>query len=639
MLKLIFWPNPYLHESPASLFSRAAFHNGYPCANSFARALGHNSYISFRNLFKGQRLSNFFLLNPDNPFAHQDIFYHQTPQFQATRRVIISNITLPPHTCRFRHHFCPLCLKDGYWRFIQDLDLVEVCPYHHVNYLKNCPNCGKEYDWSKVDGPFCECKFDLRNATPCYSAETASSELLQLFITKNQDAVNRLFAAAECLKYKILSSSNVNDELTIATNIGVQNESAFYTYLEQLVRSCPALPKEIALTPWLLSRDQWIEQTTAKYMKNLPNNVHSCGESNCCGALAFTSRELQSILHTNAITTNHIGKKYNFKIIAIADRIFYQREKICEAFKSSFEERSRVPIPEEHIRSDFESLDQIQKNRGLSAKKTKQLITTGYLKGHIIHGKRYSILIHKIALEKFDQTYVADISLARKHVLNVIRLNKLLKNAGIFPSSGDANIATLPYVYRREHISNQVASLLDTEAKLPTSTKKNLKSAWYFAKLANLQQRTLKIILKNKILPELSNLYTTSTKTFKKPHSALQILMEWRNQYMTNSELATRLNINCSLLGKRFEHIETTKPIKIGVEKLYHMNACMEIERQLKSYVPIHKAKFYAHISSTTFRHLQDSQFIQPIKPGHSAYCPRMSLYDLSNILSKFSAI
>lgn len=637
MLNLIFWPKPYPNESPSSLFSRAAFHNGYSNARSFARSIGHNVYIGFNNLFNDQQLSNFFLKNNDNPYSEYDIFYFQSLQFKATHRINIAGMTVPSSACRFRAHFCPLCLQDGYWRFIQDIEFIKVCPYHQVEYLNSCPACGKKYDWSSVNGPYCRCHYDLRLAETVHSDDIGPLNFLNLFISGDQDATDRFFAAIDCLKYPLLTSKKIDNELILATNIAEKHKNYFHFYIATKIKNHPNLSPKTILSPWMLSRDQWIRDTANNFASTLRStNQCDCSENNCCGAIAFTFNELCSVLQTNREITRSIITNHKFEKITISDRVFYKRNNICRSIKNSIEERTRVPIPETHLREEFESIEEIQLTHRLSATKIRKLIDAGYFHDGIIFGKRDSILISKDALDHFAQQYITENLLSRTYSLNIFTIRAILKQAGISASSGEPNIADLPYVYQRQNITDDIQRLLKIHASKPKhirSLARGPTSAWHFADVLNIERRTLYTILDKNIIEELNSLYNAQTKTFAQPETAMNILVEWRDQYKTNVELAKHLNIDCNLLGRRFEHINATKPVIIGTQKFYHSIVSKEIERQLMLYVPACAVISQAHLSTYSFRSLIKNGFIVPIDSDNPAYCPKMSLYNLSDVL------
>ena len=637
MLNLIFWPKPYPHESPASLISRTAFHNGYSNTRSFARAIGHNVYIGHRNLIENRKLSNFFIQNKNNPYSNHDIFYSQSFRLKATHQINVSGITMPSRTYQLRAHFCPFCLQEGHWRFIQDIEFIKVCPYHQVEYLESCPKCKKKYDWTAVNGPYCACHFDLRQAEAIHSDDVGPLNVLLLFSSGDQDVIDRFFAAIDCLKYLFLTSNKIDAELFLATTIARKSKYNFYLYITHQIEHYPNLSPKTHLSPWILSRDHWISETAASFAVTLRTTDHCrCSKDNCCETIGYTFSELCYILKANRVTTRSLILSHGFEKNIIDNSVFYTRNNICRSIKNSIKDRMRVPLPETLFRDEFESIEEIHSTRHLSAKKIRELIDKGYFPDGVMHGKRGSVLIHKDALNYFDDRYITENSLSRLYSLTVPTIRRLLWKSGISASSGNPNVADLRYVYQRQHITTKVQKHLEFGAysiKRRINMTRGPTSAWQAATIINIKRRTMHAILDSKCIATLSKLYDPQTQTFIDPENAINILISWRAEYKTNVELAKQLNINCNLLGKRFDYIPTTKPTIIGPQKFYHATICKEIERQLQLYLPMSTLTSHSHLSAYSLRHLEKSGFIKAIDSGHPAYCPKMSLYDLSEVL------
>lgn len=638
MHELPFWPRPYPHESPSSLVSRTAFFNGYTNVMSFSRALGVDAFISFKNLFEGEIISDFFLNNEENPFSSKSVFYKRSsPLATGLRNTIIAKIEIPFRRCRHHSRFCPLCLADGYWRFIQDIDYVAVCPYHHLFYLNNCPSCGRLYRWSYTNGPFCKCKFDLRDALATPTKDTATIDLLELFLNVNQDAVTRTFAALDCMQYKLLSDPDTNSAISTAVHIGTKDKKFFAAYLTNLTNTYPNFPAQTLLTPWIRAHDQWISGSALDFLKDHTLQTHTCTMQNCCKSLAFTFAELKPSFGTLGAleTTRSIIKNNSFEKIFISNRIFYHKDQMCEVINKFKQERTRAETPIGYTRKDYESLAKIQPNWGILPHQIEELVSNGFISGEIIlgkitRGKTRAKFIHKDHLRLFAKKFTTTPALSREFGITGKAIKSVLIKNNIIPP-----LDNFPYLYYQEQITPNIKKSLESrhdDLKILRARKEH--TIWEFASLIHIKRKAFIQLIKSNIIPQLTLLYTPKTNSFTDPDTALKLLMEWRKDHFTHYELAAKLGTNAHILRRRFETKKDTKPLLIGNQKFYSTRTAQRIEFQLKQYIPQYKAWLLANLTAGGLEHLIETKVIQPITSNHPAYCPQVKLYCLSDILS-----
>jgi hypothetical protein len=605
---------------------------------SFSRALGVDAFISFKNLFEGEVISDFFLKNEENPFASQSVFYKRSsPLATGLSNTIIAKIEIPFRKCRHHSRFCPACLAEGYWRFIQDIDYVAVCPYHHLFYLSNCPSCDRIYQWSYTNGPFCKCQFDLRNALATPTQDTATIELLELFLNLNQDAITRTFAALDCMQYKLLSDPDTNCAISTAVNIGKEDKKFFISYLTNLTNSYPNFPTQTLLSSWIRSHDQWISSTTLDYLKNNSSQSHTCTVHNCCKPLAFSFAELKSSFGAVGAleTTRSIIKNHSFQKICIANRIFYHKDQMCEVINKFKQERTRGETPTGYTRKDYESLHKIQSNWGVLPHQVEELVSNGFIPGEIIlgkitRGKSRAKFIHKDCLKLFAQKFTTTPALSREFGITGKAIKSILFKNNIMPPHDN-----FPYLYSREQITSDIKKSIESrhdDLKILRARKKH--TTLEFASLINIKRKSLILLIQSNTIPKLTSLYIPKTNSFTDPDAALKLLMEWRKDHFTHYELATKLDTNAHVLRRRFEVKHDTKPLFIGNQKFYSTSIAKEIERQLKMYIPQYKAWLLANLTSGGLKRLIEKKLIKPITTDHPAYCPSVKLYCLSDILS-----
>ena len=76
-----------------------------------------------------------------------------------------------------RPRFCPCCLaQSAHWRADWDLVFVVACHNHGHRLHDQCPQCQKPLSWDRPSIAFCQCGFNLRQATP----EAASPGAIQI---------------------------------------------------------------------------------------------------------------------------------------------------------------------------------------------------------------------------------------------------------------------------------------------------------------------------------------------------------------------------------------------------------------------------------------------------------------------------
>jgi len=68
---------------------------------------------------------------------------------------------------------CPQCLtEEGHCRLAWDLALCTACPFHALQLVEACPDCGRRLDWNRQSMMWCNCSGDLSASAMASQADS-----------------------------------------------------------------------------------------------------------------------------------------------------------------------------------------------------------------------------------------------------------------------------------------------------------------------------------------------------------------------------------------------------------------------------------------------------------------------------------
>ncbi len=635
MNSLCFVANPHFEESPSSILMRTAFHNGFSCVNTMAKALKIPGISSPLRLVLSDGPLCSLLCDASHSLEERlkESFYSQFRTHLGCRAdILIAGMAVPWVALRRPQVFCPRCLQDGYLKFIQDIDGFGSCPYHGTAYLTKCAICERSFNWKSILDSHCLCGFDLRQSPDIRSDDQSGLTLLKIFRSLDQDAFNRTFAALNCLRFRYLKSGRRTDIFDTALNIGLKSKKCLHDLLTSDLLNYRQLPPQAIAAPWLSSEDEWIRTTTQKFVLQYSWRSTPCATQNCCANFGLTANDLRPLLSlsrthlSEAVNSGKIKKQY------IGSFLFYTSKHLCVFLRSINCKAKRPPVNGNLDRENYLCLSEIRLSLQLQTPTIKLLIARGLFGKVIIHN--YSTLIEQTNVKKFDDLYISGSALALSLNVPARALHRILTTLGI----KHLDLPPLPRIGTRVYLRTSIT--LKTRKQITKMYVKYIQST-----LPKLHERTIANELKLK-LPMVKYLlknpryYLRGKKKTLHPgppelsKPLLTELKKWRKSHFTDREVADLANISYPDFCRRFLHNKTFIPTKILKEKFYDRKTLSSILRHTKKYISVTEVKKITNFNNATLNRVVRLGVIRKV------YCRRkngsdgLSLYyaaDISN--------
>lgn len=342
MNKLIFTPLPLIEESPTSIIKRTILRNGFLTFEDLSKRLGLRPYMSSLSSLspivaplteeagsKQSRLSSGFyqpiegyLLNPD---------------------YLIECIPVPKKLIRYRGaSFCSECWRDGHEKFIKDLIIAEVCPYHRRKFLYICPHCRKKLSrFGQLDGK-CSCGALL--VSPFCEEEDALLEKHLLSVFRRRDAEHFKLITMN-LKRLNYESHRKDPSLRRVIALGavalsLDDEQIFIKFLSSQLEIYPDTPIKYIITKLGFPLPEKILNATNIFREN-PSTATTLNHIRSPHTFTLTLRQIIKLLKTNhvraadtilrALGTFVPNKKYSTQEIDKICLLYAHESQIAEA--------------------------------------------------------------------------------------------------------------------------------------------------------------------------------------------------------------------------------------------------------------------------------------------------------------------
>jgi hypothetical protein len=630
MKSLCFVATPLAEESPSSVIVRTAYRNGFLSAHTMAWKLN----LPEKNCPLGLILHNNSMCNllcREAPQFYEKLkstFYEQKSRLISRRsEIMVAGVVVPWSVLRRHQVFCPLCLEEGHMKYIQDFYGILVCPYHHVEYLTNCPICDQPFDWLKILGSHCTCGFDLRKSPYISSDDDCGLMLLEMFRNKNQDALTRSFAALKCMKYQYLTEDCFPQAFKTALGIGLQNEKCLYNHIALNINKFKNMNIKAIIAPWLRSEDSWIKSKVTEFDFANHSKTSVCQQSECCLNFGLTFQQLNRDLSIHKSILFQAIKSNQLKPIKIGCQYFYTAARMCEFITTSSAMKKRTIIPLDRCRNDYLSLDQAHYFLKMSPQLIKDLYHQGVL-GPAIKGHNDAHLLLCTNVKTFHSTYITGNYLATSLRTRPTTLNKILASLGITPENLPRHAQAFTDIYLRTNITSEIIDILKRRLK----HKKFIQKGAGFetcAQVLSLTTSRLKAILG---CSEFFLQTESKNSTLTKKHMAQ--LIAWRKKHYTSKETANLLNLTYKAFQLRFFKNTLITAMDIGIDRLYDKQALALMRQNLKCYTSHSDALRAGNFSNTQFKRLVDHQHIHKLQADEPGYSPGVALYSTSDILA-----
>ncbi|AOE86750.1 hypothetical protein [Pseudomonas sp. TCU-HL1] len=268
------------NESPTSLLNRTAYANGH---KNFRRFRTH--YLGYSALVRECFIPDFqtvnFLKEESASYADKTVvaFYPRT--YEATKHapLIVHGIRVPQKLLRLEYAaICPICLQEGWERYIKDIRLADYCPYHWVEYMTACPNCRKPFVWYRQEESKCACGFDMRRLQPTpLNQPPLETQLLDIFKAGDQQRFNRLLESLIAVGHDRTKGQLPHNRKLLEAGFAILNGNVegIVSYLNYLSRRHPQINPHLIAASLPIQEQEGLTKAVSIFL-NAPPSCAEC---------------------------------------------------------------------------------------------------------------------------------------------------------------------------------------------------------------------------------------------------------------------------------------------------------------------------------------------------------------------------
>lgn len=637
---LCFVANPFFEESPSSVLMRTALHNGYSSILNMSADL----QITERTMGEwilndGMICATFCKAAPNLQQKLKKCFYFQSQKpLGRSDDVIVQGLRVPWMMLRRPQVFCPMCLEEGYTRYIQDIADFKYCPYHSAEYLRNCPACQRPYKWRNSIDSLCRCGYDFRKSPVTLGDNSSAIQLLQLFRTLNQEAFNRTIAALKCLKPRNLDTMRNSDFMAPALQIGFKNEETLNHILTVDLETYKQLHPIAIFHPWLTSENEWIQATSGELYSQLRWEKRLCATDCCCRQLGLTSSffhknlSMSDTVLSEAVTGGKLKKTHSGVLN------YYSSPNMCDFVDSQLEKIKIKAKNKNNYRARFHHLSDVVNILHIPNNPLKALIKIGLLGQTKKLNKRVT-LISKKQTKIFNSIYISSAALAIELslVARQFTMKKIIKSLNIQPIDISTLTRNKTNIYPRElltpEIKNQIIILTNSITRKKTEKTIRLR-VYSIAKQLKVKVSTASCMIKKPQNFVKNIAHIQHLPDDDQPTALLIEFKKWRNSHYTIPEITQKLHITPREFKVRFFRKNPACLENILQESFYDKTTLNKIRVNAEKHVSILNACRLGNFSESQITRMVKGGLIRKLRCTNHTLSSCILLYYTSDILA-----
>lgn len=637
---LCFVANPFFEESPSSVLMRTALHNGYSSILNMSADLKITEKTMGEWILNdGMMCATFCKAAPNLQEQLKECFYFQSQKpLGRSDDVIVQGMRVPWMMLRRPQVFCPICLEEGYTRYIQDIADFKYCPYHAAEYLRKCTACQRPYKWRNSVDSLCLCGHDFRKSPVTLGDNSSAIQLLELFRTQNQEAFNRTIAALKCLKPRSLDTMRNADFMSPALQIGFKNREALHHIILGDLETYKQLHPIAIFFPWLSSENEWIQATTSELYSQLQWEKKPCTSDYCCKHFGLTS----SFFHKNlsmsdtALSEAVTGGKLKKTHCGVLN--YYSSKNMCDFVNSQLEKIKTKTKNTNSYRSRFYHLSDVVKILHTPNNALKALIKIGLLGKTKKLTKRVT-LISKKQTQIFNSLYISSPALAIELslVARQVTMKKIINNLNVQSIDISAFTHKKIKIYPRKlltpEIKNQIIIL--TNSIIRQKTKKTIRlSAQSIAKQLKVKISTASCMIKNPQYFVKNMAHMQHLPDDQQPNALFNEFKKWRDSHYTIPEITQLLHITTGEFYVRFFKKKPACLENILRETFYDKATLKQMRTNADKYVNKRNAGLLGNFSESQITRMVRAGLIRKFRCANHVLSTSFVLYHTTDILA-----
>lgn len=588
MTTLSFVPRARDEESPRSVLVRAAHLNGFRSVAKMAAALhGENNARPLEwQLIDSSMAKLFAALDKRTRLPLP--FYRRSSQVTRGAPLLINNIAIPLNLLRTKDHaVCPECLADGWQRYIQDINLVDECPYHQCRYIMICPSCDQNLTWTDCNGAVCQCGFDLSTCQKQPSSSPFSLHLLSILHNQDQAKFGVFLDNLKALRYSsALQFSEKQELLELALAIAMHDKRSIEIAVSKSIAHYTHAPALFFVAPWLLSKDEEIKTTALGLLAN-DVSAPTQDENNKNRPPLWLLRdefEAIGINQPKLRSLTKIGLITKVKVKTNTPHHYYSADwASVQNWLNSSGSPTLVITSPSHL-----DIEQAALHLDVYPEVVRRAVRANFMASNTKTGKSGKLLLCKDEVTAFHQKYIFVGPLAKSLESPNTTLTARLMSVGIKPISGPAIDGSLVAIYQRSTLdTNKIAQALAAETyshkagrKLHTLQPNDTHiSSTDTAKILGMEVQRLKYLERVGLLREEtpSQFLSENRRYFTK--NSVFLTQKVLNNSITIEDASTQLDILIGPLTRRFIKSGLIKPLLLGKKTLI-TNDDVEVMRE-----------------------------------------------------------
>lgn len=525
---------PKVEESPRSVLLRTVTNNGFPSITHLTTRFNIQG-VPFLALQTGSAPLIQVFLEEAGEYRDQfqSAFYTQKRGLTKAAPVTVMGTVVPVSMIEWKtHKICPQCLMEGYFRAIQDLEFIDVCPYHEIRYVTHCPECKNPFHWRKMQFSKCECGHELNpNKLPRVEGDAyGAKSVLEYLRNGDEQNIKRLYRYLQAFKF-----DTCNDPID---RIYLVNQAAMICdYPEEgtmgrfvnMQSRYPGLPPRALLAPFLTMFDREVRGRARKILQScspdLPASCQMCG----CEGEYFSEPEVRTALGISGHVLNMLSDKGHIEKKTVGKRgVVYPYRSLCTFYKK-FKISPRIETNEVILLCPPNTfgfamdikLNQLQNNKLIlveadfrrpignfqlmdsevkPAKSVKRVVAPdgfvtvkqaaerfqvyvdavrealkiGQISTRAVRGKSNTVYIPEEDVIEFDKEFIFMYPLVKQFDAQFNIFPAQLETAGVFPVSGPHIDGGVTPIYRRDDLRGLNLSEIATRQKFKTNSGRKL---------------------------------------------------------------------------------------------------------------------------------------------------------------------
>lgn len=653
-LTLSHTPIPFDDEFLASFLLRASYSNGYQSPKQMLNSVGIPVYkLSYDSVFTDENKFKQIIERLDLSYDLLELVIKKVPPTSQYFFWNNNQIIQPKLLTIGLNKFCPICLdKNGYWKKNWLLTPLLICPDHHVNLIRNCPECHTPLQTNRrVLFECSNCNFDLRKSQrESSNPDNINNNIWFLEkLSSTEENFIEIFFDIWIALIEYFSNLEITANYSYILKLCHEyfhNEKIFASiFIKEIENNLNYAHPQIQILPFSRNKTRF---------RNIVNDVQSYfrdykKKSSLSISKKFNKNDVIHILGITFVSFNKRLKagilyheqfmnsdKTNFTIEILEDWLIYEKENINGNYKYN-----RPPILEDES-NHYYTINEIMKILDINIGNTRLFLkipTIPATKKYI--NRSMQLCLEREFVDKFNKNYIFLSSLARTLDVSVFTLRDKLSSLNINPIDSDK---TYPAYYNRSSVSYLTKDIIAKITKYKNNRRRNKKNTTFKDKNNNfisLNEAAELLSISSLQVAQLIHhkwiqVEDLEARPYRIPISSVNKLLQQKNDpsFIELDEVLRTLNCTFNQLQKSWIMTSFLTIRTIGYWRSFSKKQFNQVLEIKKEFFTAFEANEYLDMHRTHITNLVTRGLIKPYFYGNHHYSIRLfKIKDVENLL------